>query len=761
MGGESKQESVGCRLRFGAFEFDTAVEELYYRGQRVYAQEMPLKVLAILLERPGELIRREEFFARLWPDDTLGLLDGNLNMAVYKLRQALDDAAEHPNYIETVPRRGYRFLATVVEVPPPGSSGKTGYAPIPGTSGDAAAAKSRTRAPATPYTDPRIIAGLAVVAVFLALAAWFRSSPLAPDSNAVSRLEPGPRSIAVLPFTDMSPAGDQAHLAEGLAEDILNLLARNGDLRVSARTSSFSFKGKDATIPEIGAALGVAHVLEGSVQRAGERLRITAQLIETGTGFHLWSDSFDRPMEDAFVIQDEIAAAIAGALEVSIAGRSTPRPPHPEAYDLYLQAERLFGARDAIYGSIDDSMEQARGLLGRALALDPEFPRALALAGVLKRLGSPGDIAQVEAQALLERALELDPQLAEAHAGLGLLALHRRGFDAAIRHLERALEINPSHHDANHWYALTLLNLGRPRDALEARQRFGRVDPLSVQNRYWLAVLLADAGDDDDALAMARELQEEAEDRASGYRAEAHALLRRCRLAEAAPLVERVREMDGAPAMDLMEALYRQLGAFEHAEPYGGFFAVVAPILRGESNQGLDRAWRWVAVVPEAANAQLFLLEGLVLAGQHEELVKWVRQRWGRVESFRAFFSRFRPGWAYVALAGAQWGTAGQEEALRVTLGHLRSYIESLQSQGFEGAWVDALELHLHALAGDRHSMLASLESAVDKRYCDPLLPAWPWLEPWRDDPEFERQFSRMIATINAERSMLGIEPLL
>jgi TolB-like protein/Flp pilus assembly protein TadD len=270
------------------------------------------------------------------------------------------------------------------------------------------------------------------------------------------------KSIAVLAFDDLSPGGDQAFFAEGLSEEILNVLAQVPGLKVAGRTSSFAFRGKDTDLREIGEILNVAHVLEGSVRKAGDRIRVTAQLIQASDGFHLFSKTYDRDLTDVFSVQDEIAALIGEALEAELQGASAlpvVAETDVEAYDLYLLARQRIHSRNPVL------MEEAIGMLDAALVIDADYAPALAQRGLVTHLlsdafGSYGDIpeaiANEQALAFVNRALELDPELAEAHAVRGLLTRVGGGADnsEAIASLERALELNPNMDEGKHWLAM-------------------------------------------------------------------------------------------------------------------------------------------------------------------------------------------------------------------------------------------------------------------------------------------------------------------
>ena len=297
---------------------------------------------------------------------------------------------------------------------------------------------------------------------------------------------PPERSVAVLPFVNMSDEPEQGYFSDGISEELLNVLAKFPDLKVAARQSSFQFKDKDLAVAEIANQLNVAHVVEGSVRRSGDRLRITAQLIDAEDGFHLWSDTFDRELEDVFVIQDEIAREIGEALKLELllagGGKAPPsviRAADVDAYDVYLEGRNLVHRRDA------DSLVKAIRQFERALRLDANFAPAHAQLAIAAILEVQADTRTVEDARLIavphiERALELEPALAEAHGANALLAAWELESTTAIEHAERALVLNPSYADAQTWKARALDRLGRYREADEAFGKVLEVDPLNV-----------------------------------------------------------------------------------------------------------------------------------------------------------------------------------------------------------------------------------------------------------------------------------------
>lgn len=348
----------------------------------------------------------------------------------------------------------------------------------------------------------------------------------APVISAPKRVDPvsTQKSIAVLPFADMSPEHDNEYFSDGLCEELLNVLTRVPGLRVASRTSCFAFKGKDADIPTVADRLHVTHVVEGSVRKHGERIRITAQLIEAATDAHLWSDTWDRNLGDIFAIQDDIARSIVAALALTLNPGDAPDATtrNPRAYDHYLKGLSFyhrFGPK---------SQGFAIDMFGRATALDPGFARAWAgLAGAHAALAvyhDGGEPALAAADEASRKAVELAPDLAEAHAARAVYFSARERFDEAARAFERAIALNPGLFEAWYQYARTALHQGRCRRALELFERAAEVNPDDYQSPLIAAPLYRSLGHEDKAvaaerrgIALAERHQEDYPDNARAY----------------------------------------------------------------------------------------------------------------------------------------------------------------------------------------------------------------------------------------------------
>jgi len=352
----------------------------------------------------------------------------------------------------------------------------------------------------------RWIIGVLAIAVVLLLTntfVWHKGAGLSADADSVPIAE---HSIAVLPFVNMSSDKEQEYFSDGISEELLNLLAKIPQLQVTARTSSFSFKGKDTAIPEIARTLHVAHVLEGSVRKSGNSVRITAQLIKAGTDTHLWSQTYDRKLDDIFAIQDEIAADVVKQLKVTLLGAvPKTRTTDPEAYALYLQAVQLGRQNTA------EAFQQSDALFHKLLAIDQNYaPAWNELARNFGNEMSQGLLPNKEGSAQVReaatKALAIDPDYAPAHARLGRIATNEGDLAGAAEHFKRALALDPADLDVLRSSALLLTYLGRKDEALALSEAVVRRDPVNLTALYNLGYLQRVTSRLDEAIASFRTL---------------------------------------------------------------------------------------------------------------------------------------------------------------------------------------------------------------------------------------------------------------
>jgi adenylate cyclase len=425
-------EGASPVYRFGPFAVDVADGSLKRDDVPIPLTPKLFDLLVTLVANAGRLVEKDTLLKSVWPD--VAVEEGNLTKGIFSLRQLLEQ--EGTRYIETVPKRGYRFAAAVT--------------------------REASRAPAV-------------------------STRPAPTSEAPPEPAPAPfeNSIAVMPFTDMSAARDQEFFCEGMSEEIINALGRVPDLRVASYTSSVRFKGKALDPQSIGRELMVSWLLEGSVRKSGDMVRIAVQLVRASDGFSAWSGRFDRQLDDIFTVQDDITGMIAESLTSKVGKGSGPlvtsTTSNTEAYSLYLEGRYLWNKRPG------DVVWQALDRFERAIAIDPNFaPAHAALAGVYGTLGAweygvlPPAEALAKAKASAARALELDPDLAAGRTAVGYTRLHFDwNADGACREFDHAIALNPAWVDAHHWHSHALCAAARFPESLAACRRIVELDPLN------------------------------------------------------------------------------------------------------------------------------------------------------------------------------------------------------------------------------------------------------------------------------------------
>ena len=468
-----------------------------------------MKLLEILLEHPGEVVTREELRSRVWPSESFGDFDQALNIAIGKLRSALGDSAENPRFIETLPKRGYRFIADVSVVDPNAHPKRQepGAGDLPATDlGPKIQGVGLVVSPPSRLLPTRwIIAALALVLIvsLAILSVWlFRSRAPAPS---------GIRSIAVLPLENLSGDASQNYFADGMTDELITDLAQISALRVISRTSVMVYKGARKPLPQIARELNVDAVVEGTVLHSGDQVRITAQLIEASTDKHLWSQSYEGELRDTLALQNRVASAIADQIRINLTPReqaalNNVKVVNPEAYESYLKGRYFWNKRTA------DGLKAARAYFNEAIEEDPKYAQAYSgLADTYALLGdwqyavmTPKE-AFPDAKSAALKALELDSTLGEAHNSLAfVLDGFDWDFDAAGKEFQRAIELSPGYATAHHWYAWHLSLLGRYDDAIAEMKKAQNLDPLSLIINADLAELLVLAHHYDESVAQSR-----------------------------------------------------------------------------------------------------------------------------------------------------------------------------------------------------------------------------------------------------------------
>lgn len=480
---------------FGPFLLDLRTGELTRSGRRVRLQGQGFQVLSMLVEQPGEVVTREALRQRLWTGDTYVDFEQGLNNAVKRLRESLGDSPEKPKYIETLPRLGYRFVGElkVVEAPThptpvraglrdeaakdgepghPARNAEPSIAPLRGSAqddnSDVVTAAVRRRRP--------WLIGASVLAASAAVVSFVVHERV---SHASDR---DIRSIAVLPFANLSGDASQDYFADAMTEEMTSDLAKIGALRVISRTSSMHFKGTKQTAPEIARALDVDGVIEGSVVRTGDRVRITAQLINARRDVHLWSDSYERDLKDVLGLQNELAHTIAAEVRAAISPaeeeRLQPQEVKPEAYEAYLLG------RAQLEKWTTSGLTEAVRYFNHAIELDNRF--AMAYIGLAESYTSHPGVAGVSAseaenraRAAVMKAIELKPDMGEAHVMLGGLHMVEWDFAGAEEEMRKGLALSPGYGAGHHWFSHLLLYRGRYGESMVEAEKMLELDPIS------------------------------------------------------------------------------------------------------------------------------------------------------------------------------------------------------------------------------------------------------------------------------------------
>jgi TolB-like protein/DNA-binding winged helix-turn-helix (wHTH) protein/tetratricopeptide (TPR) repeat protein len=485
--------------RFAQFELNFAEGELRGPNSRVRLQDKPLLLLSALLDQPQRLVTREQLRERMWDRRTVVDYEQGINVAIRKVRDALSDSAENPQFIETVTRKGYRFLLPVSVV------------------------SGSLEAPAIVGSEPGVAANPAAPQPIGAAwpSVWRRGWFWAVASALLGALGLGlalilirPRhavtlhSLAVLPLQDLSPVPGQDYFADGITEELTTNLAQLLSLRVISRSSVMRYKHTVVPIRQIARELGVEAIVEGAVARSGDRVSVTVQLIDATEDRHLWAQTYDRHVADTMALEAElsqtIAAHVSGALNLKHVELIDSHAVDPQVHELYLMGRYHWNKRT------EADLAKAEEYFQQAATRDPTYAPAYAgLADVYAIWPSYGSLASpdtyAKASAAAHHALALDDSLAEAHATLGYLGLYGSSQWGQSEHeFRRALELNPNYASAHIWFAFYLLFSGRREEALAESERARQLDPLSASINAHEAHLLYAARHFEEAKARAQ-----------------------------------------------------------------------------------------------------------------------------------------------------------------------------------------------------------------------------------------------------------------
>lgn len=460
-------QSTSHEIRFGEYTVDIRAGELRRNGIAQKLQPQPAKVLALLASRPGEVVTRQELAEQVWGSDTFVDFEHGLNYAIRQIRSVLEDDPDHPRFLETVPKRGYRFIGKVADQ----SAGENAEKETP----------EPVKPPTSPYFAKRnrlVYIAAAVAAVTIALGfIWAYLHDRSPERPRIE-------SVAVLPLRNLSNDPDQEYFSDGMTDELITDLAKSSNLRVISHTSVEPYKNTTARLPEIADQLGVDAIIEGTVMRSADRVRITAQLIDARSDRHLWAESYERDLRDVFSLQDEVARRIAGEIGTSLVAARQPqsatrRAIDPAAHESYLRGNLYWNRLNC------EGFSKAQQYFEQAVNTDQEFARAyVGLAEsyfTLADWGCSTDPALVgKSKAAALKALELDPSLGEAHAWLGKIAFfYEWDSRKAENELTQATELSPNYPEAHMIYAVLLVSTGRRDLGLMEMRKAQDIDPIS------------------------------------------------------------------------------------------------------------------------------------------------------------------------------------------------------------------------------------------------------------------------------------------
>jgi TolB-like protein/DNA-binding winged helix-turn-helix (wHTH) protein/Tfp pilus assembly protein PilF len=509
-------------LHFGVFEVDLKACELRKHGLRLKLSEQPFQVLSVLLETPGEIVTREDLRKRLWLGDTFVDFDHGLNNAVMRLREVLGDSSENPRFVETIPRRGYRFIAPVAgpifaaSAAPTTESETSGYL----------RAQAET-APAAERTDPvspsepgniiilrrfpraRLPIGVAAVllaAAFLGLALFRFGRSETPKPRVAKN-----KSLIVLPLENLSGDKDQEYFADGMTDDLIANLAKIHSLRVISRSTTMAYKGTRKPLSQIASELNVDAVVEGTVLRVGDRVRITAELVQVSTDRHLWADTYESQLGDVLALQNRVSSAIVNEIRINLTPQDEERLASnpavaPEAYENYLKGRYYWNKRS------DENLTKAIGYFEQATHQDRGY--ALAFAGLsdcyaiisAEIFGTmPAAEAAPKAKAAAIRALEIDPTLSEAETSLATVKFNYDwDWSAASAGFAKSIQDNPNYATVYQRYSLYLMAMGHSQESFEQINKARELDPLSISINFSLGWRLYMARQYDRAIQQLR-----------------------------------------------------------------------------------------------------------------------------------------------------------------------------------------------------------------------------------------------------------------
>lgn len=737
------------RFRIGDWQVDSTLDEIRAGERLVKLEPRTMRLLCVLAEKPGEVWSAEELLERVWPG--VMVTQSSVYQAIATLRRVLGDDGDEAKYIATVPRKGYRLVATVMPLdtqlvaPPP----------------PPAAPEQTTAAPQLRATDrPRRFLPLALFAGAIAVVAaawmfWPRPAPAAI-----------PPAVAVLPFSDLSDAGQYQTFCDGLSDELLNALARVPGLRVTGRNSSFRFRGTANDARDVGKQLGVTHVIEGSVRHSGERVRVSAQLVDASTGFQVWSNVFDRPRSDALAVQTEISRAVVEALKLQLtpearAGIERPAAMHVNAYDLYLLGRHQQLQRNT------DSLSRAIAYHKQAIAADPKF--ALAHAGLADAYMSnyyysnqPLEATRALVQPEIDAALRLDPELAEAYAAWSVLLVEMKRRPEAIAALKRAIAINSNYGEAYLRLGFAYEYDGQLEEALSAYDQVSVLDPLNTLLHVRRCLLLTNLARFTDAKRACDRGFELQPDLPNALWATALLHLARGELDQAvgryeaalqrAPTRTDIRSELAMVYLDLglADDAAREIEAVRKAYPSSYIELINARVyfVRGDL-PGMRRFVSTMQINPDWRSEHADAAWLALVAGDEALARRWSPKEpviQGELEP------QFQPSiydtrWSLCSMCqrAQMEELQGDDENARRHIAMMRAWFDALAAQGGDWPGLHYLRAQLAAQLGEREAAFDSLTIAVDKGWRrEWILRAEPAFASLRDDSRYTALLTRI-----------------
>jgi TolB-like protein len=589
------------------------------------------------------------------------------------------------------------------------------------------------------------------------------AEPVAPAPAVPDEPE---KSIAVLPFVNMSDDAGNEYFSDGISEEILNALAKVKELKVAGRTSSFAFKGQNEDLRRIGETLGVRNILEGSVRKAGNKVRVTAQLVKVDDGFHLWSETYDRELNDVFAIQDEIAAAILHEMKATLlegdGGLVSAARTQSEVYDLYLLAKQR------MYERTELTLQSAADLLDKAIALDPAYAPAWAQRGIAEMLLSdtsygkiPHALSLSQARIYLDKALELDENLAEGWAGMGLYyngppPQRAKGIEA----LERALSINPNLINAGNWLTMAYWGVNRATESMALLDEITGRDPLykpAFGNRVFQMTQMGRA---EEARAYVDSIEPFMPDAGQIKQTRAWIDYSEGKIAAGLTRMKAALEQQPTDRVYRVGVNHGHYRTHQYDKTFDDRFSDFH--IWSLFNLGRIEEARMVAQ-DQAASGVIDPLFALWNASdESESLIAYLEERWPDLDAFQQDVPAAMWGYPEMTSIALAYRRAGNQDRFDDAMARLDEAIALSLSQGIQGNYFRILRAAYHALAGETGEALARLAEAIDGGWITStrISREFPHFRELDGNPEYEAIQARMIEHLNRERALLGLEPV-